>query len=100
MAFEECVLDYATFFGLDLREARFTGCSAKEVDFAEARMTGVDCSGTDFTRATFAHTDLARSDFRGARNYRISPTANTVKKAHFSLPDALALLAEFDVKVE
>jgi len=100
VGFEDCVLDYSSFFGLSLRGVLLTRCSAKDVDFSEADLGRADCRGTDFTGSKFLHTDLSRADFRAARSYAIDPTANTVKQARFSLPEAVSLLRAFDVKVE
>ena len=98
--FTQCVLNYSTFFGLDLHEASFTNCIAKEVDFAEANLTQANCTNTDFTGSRFHATNLSKADFRGATNYSIVPSANTLKKARFSLPEAVALLHGLDIVLE
>jgi hypothetical protein len=41
-----------------------------------------------------------QADFIGAKNYTINPTTNNVKKAKFSLPDVLQLLAETGIIIE
>lgn len=98
--FDDCLLSYASFFGLSLRRARFVGCTAREVDFREADLTEADCTGTDFADSKFHHTNLTKADFRRATNYTIDPTANTIAKARFSLPEAVALLRGFDIAIE
>lgn len=99
-SFEECVLDYATFFGMKLPKASFRRCHAHEVDFAEADLAGADFRGADLTASTFHHTNLERCDFTGAINYAIDPTTNRVSGAKFSLPEAISLLRGFDVVIE
>jgi fluoroquinolone resistance protein len=98
--FDDCLLSYASFFGLTLPRARFVGCTAREVDFREADLTEADCTGTDFSGSKFHHTNLTKADFRRATDYTIDPTANTIAKARFALPEAVALLSGFDIVIE
>ncbi len=100
VGFDGCVLNLSIFFGLQLKGSRLARCTAHEVDFAEADLSEADCSGSDFAGSTFLHTDLTRANFTGATGYAINPAANTVKKARFSLPEAVSLLSGFDVIIE
>lgn len=100
IGFEDCLLSYATFFGLTLRQSRFVGCIARETDFREADMTEAVCTKTDFIGSKFHHTNLTKADFRQATGYTINPTANTIAKARFSLPEAVSLLSGFDIVIE
>lgn len=99
VGFTRCILDYAMFFGLSLAGVTLTDCTARETDFREANLTGAILRGTDFVGSLFHHTNLARADLTGAHEYTIDPAANTVTRAIFSLPDALALLAGFDIVI-
>lgn len=98
--FDDCLLNYATFFGLTLRRGRFAGCVAREVDFREADLTETVCTKSDFTGSKFHHTNLTKADFRHATGYAINPATNTVAKARFSLPEAVSLLSGFDIVIE
>lgn len=98
--FVECVLDYATFYGMRLPPLTMTKSSAREADFSEADLTGSDFSGTDFTGARFLHTTLEKTSFVDAANYDIDLTANKVAGARFSLPEAVSLLRAFDIVIE
>lgn len=100
IAFNDCVLNFSSFFGLQLKGVALTRCTARDVDFADADLSEADCRGTDFTESKFLHTNLTKADLREATGYAINPTANTIKKAKFSLPEALTLLAGFDIVVE
>lgn len=100
LAFEDCVLSLSSFFGLSLKKSRLLRCVAHDADFSEADLSGCDCRETDFTKARFLHTNLSNANFSGARNYRIDPLANTVRRARFSLPEALALLEALDVRID
>lgn len=98
--FIKCVLNYSSFMGLHLAKIQLKRCVAREVDFSEAHLKGADCSFTDFTNSQFRHTDLSAADFRGASNYAIQPYSNTLKKARFSLPEAMSLLYNLDIEID
>ena len=98
-AFQGCNVSYSTFFGLSLPRLVLERCIAYEVEFGEADLSDGVFTGTDFQGSTFHHTNLTRADFSDARNYTIDPTANTLKQAVFSLPEAVSLLRGFDVIV-
>ena len=95
--FFDCALNHSSFLGLNLRKVSLVRCTAHNVDFAEADLSSCDCTGTDFLESRFLHTNLSEADFRGALNYVISPMLNTLKKAKFSLPEAMALLYGLDI---
>jgi len=99
MSCTESVLDYSSFFGMDLRGVTLLRCRAREVDFSEADLRKVDCSGTDFLGSTFLHTNLERANFTDATSYAINPLTNSVKRARFSLPEAVALLRGLDIVI-
>ncbi len=95
--FQECALNYSTFFGLKLKKMKMTKCTALEVDFGEADLTGAIFSHTDFSGSIFMHTDLTDANFVNAIHYNISANNNTLKKTKFSLPEALSLLRGLDI---
>ena len=45
------------------------------------------------------HANLTEADFTGAKNYAIAPGMNTLKKTKFSLPEAMSLLYNLDIKL-
>ena len=100
VSFEKCQLNYSNFAGLDLRLTEFIGCSAREADFSDCDLSEAVFTGTDLLGARFAGTNLGKSDFRGATNYQIDPTANKVRKAKFSLPEAVSLLRGLDIVID
>lgn len=85
--------------GLYLREIIMTECKAHEVDFREANCMEGNFSHTDFTGSLFNHTNLHKADFSEASNYDINVLLNEVKKAKFSLPEAVNLLKGFDIEL-
>jgi uncharacterized protein YjbI with pentapeptide repeats len=97
IGFEKCVINYAIFIGLNLHEIVIKDCVARQADFGEADLTGADCRDTDFKGARFAETNLTEANFRGAREYAINASFNTLKRTKFSLPEAMSLLYGLDI---
>jgi fluoroquinolone resistance protein len=95
--FEDCTLNYSTFFGLKLNKTKMIRCTALQVDFGEADLTGAVFSHTDLSGSIFMHTNLTQADFVNATNYNISAKNNTLKKAKFSLPEAMSLLRSLNI---
>ena len=90
--FFDCDLSYASFAHIDLSQGKITRCKAHEVYFWETNLTQADFSGTDFQDSQFKDSNLTKADFSTARSYTISPNANVLKEAKFSLPEAVSLL--------
>jgi fluoroquinolone resistance protein len=99
IGFDVCDISYSTFIGLELKKLTLTNCTAKDADFAEADLTQADCSGTDFAESRFLHTNLTEANFTDARNYAIDVALNVIKKAKFSLPEAVNLLRFMDIEL-
>ena len=95
--FSKCVVNHSTFIGLDLKGIHITDCIAEDVDFREANLSQADFSGTDLSDSLFINTNLAEADLSRARNYRIDAGQNVLKKAKFSLPEAMSLLYGLDI---
>lgn len=98
--FKRCVLNDSSFFGLDLREFALIDCRAIDVDFTDANGEDADFSDTDLRDSVFARTRLVGANFSGAQNYRIDIFNNDIKRARFSLPEAVALLDSLDVELQ
>lgn len=97
---DKCMLNHSTFARMDMARASLTGCVAHDCDFLETNLARAVCRGTDFAKSRFAGTNLSEADFRGAVRYAIDPTANRVKQAKFSLPEATSLLAGFGIVIQ
>jgi fluoroquinolone resistance protein len=95
--FSKSTLNHSTFIGLKLQGIQIISCQAVNVDFREADLSNADFSGSDLSESLFIHTNLSGADFSQARNYMIDPGLNELKKAKFSLPEAMALLYNMDI---
>ena len=81
----------------ELPKLELTECIAREVDFSGANLTKAAFTRADFLDSRFVDTNLSGADFSHASNYAINPTVNRLKKAIFTLPEAMSLLAAFDI---
>jgi fluoroquinolone resistance protein len=100
LGFENCTLNYASFYGLNLKKTVFRNCSMQETDLTECDLTGAVFDRCDFTRATFDKTILVGADFRTAFRFSIDPAGNRLKKAKFSMSNLSGLLDKYDIEIE
>jgi fluoroquinolone resistance protein len=98
--FTDCQINYSNFAMLKLPKITMINCEAKEVDFTETDLSDGTFAGTDFERSVFFKTNLTKANLAGAVNYCIDPRCNTIKKTHFSLPEALSLLSCLDIVID
>lgn len=100
IVFTKCGLDFVVFHGIKHKGLKMLDCVCKEADFQEADLTDSSFENTDFEKSIFQHTNLTNANFTGARNYWIDPRNNVLKKARFSMPEAISLLKPFDVVID
>ncbi|TPE45536.1 pentapeptide repeat-containing protein [Pontibacter mangrovi] len=97
--FQDCQLNLSSFYKTSLKGTTFSNCSLREADFAGADLTGATLSSCDLANATFDQTILEKADLRTAYNYQIDPESNRIRKAKFSLPEAVGLLHKYDISI-
>lgn len=98
--FLACVMTANNFSSMQIPDAVFSGSLLKDTRFREAKLRRANFSDCDLEGAEFGQCDLRDCDFRQARNYRISPLENQIKKAKFSLPEAISLLQDFGIELD
>ena len=67
---------------------------------SNSNLAGSDFGNSDLQASKFQNTNLEKANFVGAKNYYIDPTQNKLKKAKFSSPEVLSLLAGFEIEIE
>lgn len=97
IGFFKCDISHSTFIGLSLKNVQIQECIAKNVDFREADLTEAVFAGTDLFESLFNGTNLTKADLSRSRNYHIDPGQNILKRAKFSLPEAMSLLHSLDI---
>ncbi|PKL81512.1 MAG: hypothetical protein CVV24_14855 [Ignavibacteriae bacterium HGW-Ignavibacteriae-3] len=98
--FLKCKLNDCIFFNMDLRSTNFISCEVHNSDFEQTNLSKGDLTFSDFLNSSFSNTNLSYADFTDARNYRINPAQNNIRKAKFSLPEAIALLDQWDIIIK
>lgn len=98
--FENCRLDHASFFKMDLQSCSFDHCHLENVDFSEANLKKVDILACELKEARFDHTNLEKADLRASENYSIDPENNRIFGAKFSLFGIVGLLYKYGIKID
>lgn len=99
-ALVRCAVRHNVFFGMDMRRFDFSGCDLSGSYFDDCALPESKFCEAELQGTSFSHCNLTGADFRGARNYFFSLESNQVKKAKFSLPEAVNLLAAIGIVIE
>lgn len=97
--FDQCILNYSIFIGMDLYQSSFSNCILKEVCFED---TDLECSkftNSDLTDSTFKNSILRKADLSTAKNYNINANLNDIKQAKFSFPEAISLIYSLEIEI-
>lgn len=97
--FIRCCIDYSSFLGLNLHNARIVECQARDCDFSEADLSESNLGYSDFANSIFNKTNLNQADLSYAVNYFIDVYRNQIKQTKFSLPEAINLLYSLDIEL-
>lgn len=95
--FRKCLLQYCNFSDLNMKNTTFNESKLKECHFTNTSLIGADFTEVDLSGTIFHNCDLSKADFSSAIRYDIDPQTNKIKKAKFSLPEAVGLLRGFDI---
>lgn len=99
-SFENCQLDYSSFYKTKIKKTIFKKSQFLEVDFSECDLTGAIFDDCNLTRSVFDHTNLEKADFRTSCNFSIDPEVNRIKKAKFSSSGLAGLLDKYDIVID
>ncbi len=99
IAFEGCFISNCNFSKLNLKKTPFRSCEILETDFIGTQLVESDFSHSSLAGSVFNSCDLSKANFADARAYIINPENNKVKKARFSMPEALGLLQHLDIVI-
>ena len=100
LSVSKCLLRYVNFSQIRWKGAVLTDCDASETDFRGAQMAGADLRRTRFRACRFSGANLEKADFSHAEGYDLDLRTENLKKAIFTLPEALNLLVPFDLDVK
>lgn len=100
VVFRKCLLDYNIFHNMKIVTTVFYDCSLREADFSQSRLVGAEFNKSELLNVNFSGCDLSKADFRQSKNFFIDPAYTNIKKAIFSMPEAMNLLIALDVVVK
>jgi uncharacterized protein YjbI with pentapeptide repeats len=100
LSFENCTLNFSSFFKLKLKHTHFESCKLEEADFVETDLTGSVFKNCDLLNAVFEKTILDLADLRSAYNFSIDPEINRLNKTKFSTQNIAGLLRKYKIIVE
>ncbi len=98
--FENCQLNYSSFYQLKLKGTKFNKCNLQEADFTETDLSQADFYGCDLKLTVFENTILEAADFRNAEHFIIDPEKNKITKAKFSMGGLPGLLNKYHIVIE
>lgn len=98
--FDTCLLNFSSFYKLNLRGTRFKDCKLEEVEWIETDLSQAVFKHCDFRNAVFERTNLEGADLRSAFNFSIDPENNLIGKAKFSLANIAGLLDKYKLAIE
>ncbi len=99
-SFENCILNFASFFGLKIPKTIFKNCSLQEANFSGSDLSGSIFENCDLMKAVFDRTNLEHTNLWSSYNYMIDLENNRLKNAKFSLSGLPGLLSKYDIIVE
>ncbi len=99
LEFNNCLLSYVLFTGMNLKDTRFSNCDLQTADFTDTDLTNSAFVNCDLSSTAFYHTNLEKADLTLARNYSISAFNNRLKNARFSRYGLEGLLAGTGVEI-
>lgn len=99
-SFNECQLNYSTFYKSKIKKIVVKNSSLIQVDFTEADLTDAVFHNCNMEQTIFNNTILEKVDFRTAYNFSIDPEMNKISKAKFSSASLQGLLDKYDLEIE
>ncbi|SDL51830.1 Uncharacterized protein YjbI, contains pentapeptide repeats [Maridesulfovibrio ferrireducens] len=99
-SYVNCLLDSSIFSDMNLGKVKFISCSMVEASFLNTKLVRVKFDDCDLKRCQFSQADLSSADFSTSRNYYMNASSNKLHKTVFSLPEAVSLLANLDIKLK
>lgn len=99
VSFEDCALDFGSFYGFSLKKTIFKNCSLRSAVFTQCDLTGALFERCDLSRAVFHHTRLDKADLSSSFGFVIDPEDNSLKKTRFSAWNLAGLLEKYDLDI-
>lgn len=95
--YSDSILDYSVFHSMNLKNFIFSDCKMMDVEFSESQLVKAQLTRCMLRGASFNKANLSEADLRGSTEYFIDVRYTNIKKAKFSMPEALTLLSSLDI---
>lgn len=100
ISFDNCILDFSSFYDLKLPKTNFLNSTLNEVDFSNTVLIGSSFDNSFLRRSVFFNTDLRKVDFRLAKEFSLDPEHNKIKEAKFNRLDLASLLEKYEILID
>ena len=97
LEFEDCQMDFSSFFQMKIPETKFNRCKLEGADFIETDLTKASFEECNLLEVKFENTTLERVNFQTAYNFRVDPELNKIRKAKFSRTNLEGLLVKYQL---
>ena len=98
--FECSNISQNSFHLLDLRKMKFLACLINDSGFEECNLENALFDNCNLEQTVFVNNNMKKANFETSRNYLIDPNHNDIKKAQFSLPEALSFLSLLPIRIK
>ncbi len=99
-SYKGCIMRNNIFSNMNLSKYRFSSCDLSEAQFSNIKLKHAVFDDCDLAQCQFHQCDLSYANFTTSRNYYMNAETNNLRKAAFSLPEAVSLLANLDIVLE
>ena len=99
MSFNNCQLNFASFYKVKLINTKFTNCQFEKTEFTEANVSKSVFDNCNFKYAIFFNTNIEQANFLTSYNYSIHPENNKIKGAKFSKDQIQGLLDHYKIQI-
>ncbi|TDU40588.1 uncharacterized protein YjbI with pentapeptide repeats [Gelidibacter sediminis] len=98
-SFNNCHMQFASFYRLKLNETKFVNCNLNHSNFTETNLMASVFESCDFKHAIFDHTNLSKADLSTSENFILNPQHNNVKHTKFSKENVFGLLQHYQIDI-
>lgn len=99
LAFTACVLDYASFVALPLRNTAYINCKIGEANFFDVDLREADFAGSDLRGSVFRGCKLGKADFSAATGVYFDPAVNDARGAMIPVETAVLMAMQAGLQV-
>ncbi len=98
--FNQCILNYASFYQLKIPGTLFKQCTIIEADFSSTDLSKAIFDDCNLSGTMFENTKLQNADLYNSSSFIIDPNINVITGARFSVENLSGLLTKYDIVIE